>query len=815
MSRRFRRTIIATLGVFPIASNCPQSPLPLSRDVSRQGPLAFVRAIGLLGVVAASAQAPAPSIVRATKTRPIEVELVSASRAVVPGETTWVAVRLKPDPGWHTYWRYAGDVGSSFSAAWNLPDGWKAGAFIWPVPHRIASPPLASYGYEREQYLVAPIEVSRSARVRSTARIATRVTWVVCREECVSDDVDLSITRPVAASATTDSAVLRVIVAERGRAPLPQGDWTVRASVDSSDVIILARPPSESRAGEMIRSESRAGDVNRSESRARDVNRSESRASATHQIDFFIDSAAVINHAAPVRARWVNSLLELRVQRSEYANGPPPRVSGVIVFGNADSIGVGNHHALEISAPVAASIAEARVALGAPTVESTFSVTALLAAALLGILGGTLLNLMPCVLPVLSIKLFGLAAMASQSGHAAKRHALRFGAGILLSMWALVGMLLALRAAGNEIGWGYQLQSPVVVSLLAIVMLVAALNMAGVFTIGPIGGRLLSVADRQSGPVQDVMSGALVVLLATPCSAPFISSAAGYALASGAVPAFTVFTAIALGLAWPVVLTAFVPALRRLVPTPGPWMLTLRQFLVFPLLGTAAWLAWVVGRQVGVDVMGALLGAMTIVSLALWLFGTLAHSQRAGVRYAGVALASGGLMLAVSIAVAAASFATAGTVPASTLAGGPATGSTLAWQPYSDSTLRAARASGVPVMLDVTADWCLTCKLNERLALGAERVRAALDSGRVQLLRADWTSRSPEITRLINGFGRSGVPVVVLYPPGDGSQPVLLPTLLTPGIVLDALESMPRVTAVFPDSARVADSTRTPTLNQP
>ncbi|HEV3485094.1 MAG TPA: hypothetical protein VG106_06785, partial [Vicinamibacterales bacterium] len=365
----------------------------------------------------------------------------------------------------------------------------------------------------------------------------------------------------------------------------------------------------------------------------------------------------MIDHAAPVRARWTDSLLELRVKRSEYANGPPPRVSGVIVFGNPDSIGVGGHRAVEISAPVDASVAEARTVLGAPAVESTRSVTELLAAALFGLLGGTLLNLMPCVLPVLSIKLFGLAAMANQSGRAAKRHALQFGAGILLSMWALVGMLLALRAAGNEIGWGYQLQSPVVVSLLALVMLTAALNMGGVFTIGPIGGRLLSVADRQSGPVQNVMSGALVVLLATPCSAPFISSAAGYALTSGAVPAFTVFTAIALGLAWPVVLIAVAPSLRRLVPKPGPWMLTLRQFLVFPLLATAAWLAWVVGRQVGVDVMGALLAAMTILSLALWIFGRLNRPERsegpASRRYAGLGLASAALVLAVSIAVAA------------------------------------------------------------------------------------------------------------------------------------------------------------------
>ncbi len=704
----------------------------------------------------------------ATKDRPVEVELVTAARAVVPGETTWVAVRLKPNKSWHTYWRYAGDVGSAPSIAWNLPAGWKAGSISWPAPHRISSPPLASYGYERELFLATPIEVPRSARLGSTVRVAGKVTWVVCDVECIADDVDLSISRTVAANATVDSSVMNAIVDERQRMPL-SGGWTARASVDESDIVLFARPPSGEQPDQNV------------------------------PVDFFVDSAGVINHAAPVRARWTNSLVELRIQRSEYANGVPGRVSGIIVFGNADSIGAGDNRAFEIVAPVE---------------SGSISMRALLTAALLGILGGTLLNLMPCVLPVLSIKLFGLAEMARQPGRAARRHALLFGAGILLSMWALVGMLLALRAAGNEIGWGYQLQSPVVVSLLSLLMLAAALNMAGVFTIGGLGGRLLSVADRQSGPVQDVMSGALVVLLATPCAAPFISSAAGYALTHGAASSFIVFTAIAFGLAWPVVLIAFAPSLRRLVPKPGPWMLTLRQFLVFPLLGTAAWLTWVVGRQAGVDVMGALLAAMTIMSLALWLFGKLAYSERASARNAGLVAASAAVVFAVSIALV--SSLNASPVETATAnATSRTTESELAWQPFTDSSLRAARQSGAAVMLDVTADWCLTCKVNERVAFGSDRVRAALDAGNVQLVRADWTSRSPEITRLINGFGRSGVPVVVLFPPGERSEPVLLPTLLTPGIVVRALQSLPRSAVALNDSVRVADSTRSSTPIRP
>ena len=723
-------------------------------------------------------------MVRATEDRPVEVELVSAARAVVPGETAWVAVRLAPSRGWHTYWRYAGDVGSAPGIAWNLPPGWKAGPLSWPTPHRISSPPLASYGYEGELLLAAPIEVPRSARVGSTARIAGQITWVVCDVECIADDVDLSISLNVAARAAVDSAGMNAIVAERRRVPLPRGDWTASAAVDAADVVLFVRPPPQSTDSAL-------------------------------PTDFFIDSAGVIDHGAPVRARWTDSMIELRIRRSEYANGVPGRVSGVVVFGNADSIGVGEHRAFEMVATVESSIGAARTALGASGVESgSTSVNALLTAALLGLLGGTLLNLMPCVLPVLSIKLFGLAEIASQPGRAAQRHALLFGGGVLLSMWALVGILLAIRAAGSEIGWGYQLQSPVVVSLLALVMVAAALNMAGVFTIGPVGGGLIAVADRQSGPLQGIMSGALVVLLATPCSAPFLSSAAGYGLMHGAGSSFTVFTAIAVGLAAPVLLIAFAPSLQRLVPKPGPWMVTLRQLLVFPLLATAAWLAWVVGRQGGVDVMGALLAGMTVMSLGLWLFGRLAHSASATARYSGFGLASVSLAVGVGITVVSALDATpVGTAPMN--ATGRTGESGLVWQPFTDSTLRAARLSGAPVMLDVTADWCLTCKVNERVAFGSGQVRAALDSGKVQLLRADWTSRSPEITRLISGFGRSGVPVVVLFPPGERSEAVLLPTLLTPGIVIRALQSMPRSAVALHDSARVADSTRFPTPIRP
>jgi thiol:disulfide interchange protein DsbD len=713
-------------------------------------------------------------MVPATETRPIEVELVSAARAVVPGETTWVAVRLEPNRGWHTYWRYAGDVGSAPSVAWDLPSGWKAGSFSWPAPHRISSPPLASYGYERELFLVAPIEVPRNARVGSTARIAGRITWVVCAEECIADDVDLSIARPVVARAAVDSSVMNALVGERLRTPLPHDGWTTMAAVDESDIVILARPPSEARP------------------------------SRSAPIDFFVDSAGVIDHGAPVRARWIDSLVELRITRSEYANGAPGRVSGVVVFGHSDSIGTRDNRAFEIVAPVAPSLGDARNALGVgPEESSPTSVGALLTAALFALLGGTLLNLMPCVLPVLSIKTFGIAQAAAHDERAARQHVMVFAGGVLVSMWVLVGVLLALRAAGTQVGWGYQLQSPTVVGALALLIFAAGLNMAGVFDLVPVGGSLSAAASRAPRNVDAFMGGVLVTALATPCSAPFLAAAVAYAVTTGAAESFVVFTALGLGLIWPLAMVAVVPRLRAWLPKPGAWMVTLRQVLAFPLFATVVWLAWVLGRQAGVSALVALLAACTLLAFGLWAlgrFGTIAApmGRRRLARVLAIASAAGALALISNARAQGASTQGEGRAGSATSPSG-AEGA-LAWRPYSAELLEAERDSGRIVLLDFTADWCLTCKVNERVALASQAVRVAIRDHDVALLRADWTTRSSVVTRALAAFGRNSVPFVVIYPRARDAAPIILPTLLTSGIVTGALERA----AASPSGARTS-----------
>jgi thiol:disulfide interchange protein len=415
---------------------------------------------------------------------------------------------------------------------------------------------------------------------------------------------------------------------------------------------------------------------------------------------------------------------------------------------------------------------------------------ALATAGLLALLGGTLLNLMPCVLPVLSIKALGVAEAAAHDGRTARRHALLFAAGVLVSMWVLVGMLLALRAAGADVGWGYQLQSPAMVGALALLVFAAALNMVGVFELAPLGGTLSVTAGRTPPAAEAFLSGVLVTALATPCSAPFLAAAVAYGVAGGVASAIVVFTALGLGLVWPLALVASAPRVRRWLPRPGAWMVTLRQALAFPLLATVVWLAWVLGRQAGIDAVTALLAALTLLALGLWAlgrFGTLVASVGRRRAAQGVALATSAGALALVIGGASSAPPRAAAVdamsPLSQAAGA------LPWRPYSAAALEALRDSGRVVLLDFTADWCLTCKVNERVAFGSDTVRASLRAHDVALLRADWTTRDPSVTRALAAFSRSSVPFVVLYGRDRAAAPAVLPTLLTPGIVTRALDA--------------------------
>jgi thiol:disulfide interchange protein/DsbC/DsbD-like thiol-disulfide interchange protein len=739
MSNTSRVLVIASLAAFPIRAAAAQ---PVTQRAS--------------------------ALVRATASQPVEIELRSAARVLVPGETAAVAIRLRPEPGWHAYWRHAGDVGSPPSVEWQLPAGFTAAPLRWPKPELIASPPLASYGYAREVHLLGAVHVPRTARVGSTATIGGTVTWVVCKEECFAADVDLALTLPVGAAPRIDTAAARAFAVEDARVPFRPADWVFRSAADARTIVLRVRPPDGS--GLLAGADAA-------------------------RIRFFVDSGGVIDHAALQPVRVDGEELELRLVRSQYATGTPARVRGVLALAGGGSGEKGL--AVEVDAPVVsvAQLASADGLVGgsAGTGGATLDAggwLALATAGLLALLGGTLLNLMPCVLPVLSIKALGVAEAAAHDARTARRHALLFAAGVLVSMWALVGTLLALRAAGAEVGWGYQLQSPAMVGALALIVFAAALNMAGVFELAPLGGTLSVAAGRTPPAAEAFLSGVLVTALATPCSAPFLAAAVAYGIAGGVASAIVVFTALGLGLVWPLALVAAVPRVRQWLPRPGAWMVTLRQALAFPLLATVVWLAWVLGRQAGIDAVAALLAALTVLAFGLWAlgrFGTLVASTGRRRAARGVALATAAGALALVIAGASSATPRGAAVDASSPPNQDA--SALPWRPYSAAALTALRDSGRVVLLDFTADWCLTCKVNERVAFGSDAVRASLRAHDVALLRADWTTRDPLVTRALAAFSRNSVPFVVLYGRDRAAAPAVLPTLLTPGIVTRALDA--------------------------
>jgi thiol:disulfide interchange protein/DsbC/DsbD-like thiol-disulfide interchange protein len=728
--------------------------------------LACTVAIGIVPVPTGAQEASerASAIARATASRPVEIELRSAARVLVPGETAAVAIRLRPERGWHSYWRHAGDVGSAPSVEWRLPEGFTAAPLRWPAPQLIASPPLASYGYEREVHLLGAIHVPPTARVGSTATLAGTITWVVCNVECFADEVDLALTLPVAAATLADTAAARAFAAEEARVPVRRADWEFRSAIDPAAVVLRVRPPDGS---------------------------SLLAPGAGARVRFFVDSAGVIDHAAPAAVRVTGGELELRLVRSQYATGIPTRLTGVLTLPGQGSRNEGL--AVEVDAPVMEMAALADASAGSSTGDTAMAGgwLALVTAGLLALLGGTLLNLMPCVLPVLSIKALGVAEAAAHDGRTARRHALLFAAGVLVSMWALVAVLLALRAAGAEVGWGYQLQSPAMVGALALIVFAAALNMAGVFELAPLGGRLSVAAGRTPPAAEAFLSGVLVTALATPCSAPFLAAAVAYGIAGGPASALVVFTALGLGLVWPLALVAAVPRVRGWLPRPGAWMVTLRQALAFPLLATVVWLAWVLGRQAGVGAVTALLAALVLLAFGLWAlgrFGTLVESTGRRRLAQGVAIAAGAAALALVIASARPAAARAAVATDAASRPGADAGA-LPWRPYSAAALTALRDSGRVVLVDFTADWCLTCKVNERVAFGSDTVRASLRAHDVALLKADWTTRDPAVTRALAAFSRNSVPFVVLYGRDRAAAPAVLPTLLTPGIVTRAIDA--------------------------
>lgn len=668
--------------------------------------------------------------VHAAGSKNVQASLLSETASIQPGKPVQLGLRLQMADGWHTYWKNPADSGLPTKLKWTLPEGFTADPFQWPHPERISLPPLMSYGYNDEVLLPVTVHAPADLPVGQPVRLAARADWLECKEICLPGKAELEIALPVEAVARPSEAA-PLFAKTRGRLPGDGGPWRVRAlSVEKR--YVLAFTP----------------------------------AAAPSEAYFFPDQPQVVEYAEP--QRLLRTADGFTLEMAPAVNGArPERLTGVLVT----ETGRGPL-AITVDAAVEAA---SSAPTGTEVVRHRGGVWGPMGAAFLG---GLLLNLMPCVLPVLSLKVLGFVRQAGEQR--VWRHGLAFTAGVILSFWALAGLMLALRAGGERIGWGFQLQSPGFVAMLAVLFLLIALNLLGVFEIGMSMMGAANSVQGAGGLASSFWSGLLATVVATPCTAPFMGSALGFGLSQPKLQSLLVFTALGLGMSAPYLLLSASPRLLRFVPRPGPWMARFKELLAVPMLATVVFLAWLLGQQAGVDGMAWLLAAFIPVALGAWIYGRASRAALEGRPHRG-SMAWAGALVVAGLALA----LTRATVP---VAAAPATAGSLGWEPFSVERRDALRAQGTPVLIDFTASWCLSCQVNERVALETPAVRAKLREHGVVLLKADWTRRDDRITEALASYGREGVPLYVLYGREKNASPRLLPEVLTPGIVLTALD---------------------------
>jgi len=696
-----------------------------------------------------------------------EATLLSDVSSIAPGEPFTVGLRIQLEEGWHSYWKNPGDAGEATSIEWALPDGFEAGAIQWPYPHRVPFGPMTSYGYSDE--VVHPVTITPPDTLSPgrSVTLAGRAGWLVCDEICLPAEGDVERTVTVA-SAPESSPEAEAIAAARSKRPERVDRWTVQAARSSGSYTLALTPP----AGGQPDLE------------------------GTY---FFPAEKDVLDYAAPQPLSRAGDSYLLSLQQSDYAQSPADTLRGVVVAPEGTAWdAAGNVRAMQVSVPVDSTLSD----LGPVTAASAPSSGGGLSlpwALVFAFAGGLLLNLMPCVFPVISVKILGFAEQAGEDDSAIRRHGLLFGAGVVVSMWILAGVLLAVRAAGSQVGWGFQLQSPTFVALMTLLFFGIGLNLLGVFEVGTrlmsLGGRL-QTSGPASGNTGAFMTGILATVVATPCTAPFMGAALGVALTLSTVGGLLIFTALGMGMALPYVGLSMAPRLLDRLPKPGAWMETLKQFFAFPMFATAVWLVWVFGQQTGNGGVAMLLFGLVLLGMAAWV----AHRWSDPTLSRTVTLLTRGLSIvmvvgAVGAAVIGASTGTASASSAGSASGGESAPETVAeaegaWTSFSPQRVDSLRAAGRPVFVDFTAAWCLTCQVNKRTVLNTAAVQQAFEERNVALLKADWTNRDPQITKALRSHGRSGVPVYVLYA-GDDSEPTLLPEVLTQDIVTNALDDLP------------------------
>jgi len=701
-------------------------------------------------------------------TENVKARLVSEATAIGPGQAFWVALEFDIRDGWHTYWRNPGDSGEPTKLAWQLPPGFTAGDIVWTTPHRFEIAPLVNYGYAKHAVHLVQITAPKDLKSGTSVSLAAKASWLVCSDVCIPEEANLQLTLPVSARAgAVDATAAALFTTARSELPSAQPAPTSARIAGDKLVVTLGRE-----WGATL--------------------------SQITSLAFFPYDEGGIEYATPQTLTRTKDSVDLAMK----VGYQPPKagaIRGVLVVTEkngtqtdtvpieiaADFSGAGAAEAK--AGPRAAPLAQAKP-LAPPNKEPEHSLPTLL---LFAVLGGLILNLMPCVFPVLSIKALSVMEQAKKHPAEVRAKGLVFAAGVIASMLCLAGVLLVLRAGGEQLGWGFQLQSPLFVTLLVYLLLAVGLNLSGVFEVG---GGLAGVGDNLTqgdSYSASFFTGVLATLVATPCSAPFMAPAVGAALTQAPFNALCIFAALGVGIALPFVLLSFAPWMRSVLPKPGAWMDTLKQVFAFPVYATAAWLLWVVAQETSPFGLGAALAGSILVALAAWSF-QKSRSSAGGSRITVIATAVISLLLAILLPIRFADVAAAAPGDSAQARPGVERPGADEWQPYSEARVAELSAAGRPLLVNFTASWCLTCLVNERNAFSDAAVQEIFRDKKVVLMKGDWTNRDPAITKALAAFGRAGVPLYLVYNGKPGStEPVVLPQLITAGVVQSAFADTP------------------------
>ena len=707
----------------------------------------------------ATAQNTSKSVVTSERVR---AELMAqVPDGVGPGKTVWVGLQLAHQPEWHTYWKNSGDSGLPTALDWKLPAGVTAGEIAWPVPKKIPIGTLANYGYEGTVLLPVPLTIGPDFKpgiLGGDLEIKLKASWLVCRKECIPEDGEFSLRVPLKSSTAINAAAFDAALKAQPRPVMGATGGVLpesRVQIDGKSLQFSVQGLPVALRGKTL--------------------------------ELFPETPEVIETAAvPVQA-WKGAVWTASLPLAAQRSNSPSLMPVVLVSAAGGTEAYRAELPVQGTWPKVAQVAGVSPALSealaknlpqnanmqAPAAPSGGSI-GLLAALFGALIGGLILNLMPCVFPVLAIKMLGFAQHANDR-RAHTISGLAYTGGVVLSFVALGALMLALRAGGEALGWGFQLQSPAVVAALAVLFTLIGLNLAGLFEFGQFLPSSVATLQAKNPAADAALSGVLVVAIASPCTAPFMGASLGLAVALPTAQALLVFAAVGVGMALPYLAASLVPAVARALPRPGAWMETLRRFMAFPMFATVAWLVWVLGQQSGIDGAGALLVLLVALAAVVWSLGLQGRAR----------LPIAAFLIATTLAT---TLAIGPNVIKLSEAGSPQAAAGERWQAWEPGRVEQVLASGQPVFVDFTAAWCVTCQYNKKTTLNNAALLADMDAKKINFLRADWTRRDPGITAALGQLGRNGVPVYVLYAPGKA--PVVLSEVISVDEVRAAVRSL-------------------------